>query len=1552
MPPPTLRILTHNVRGRLPTGAHLAAFLRQWHSLHADVVCLQETGVTMHNQRVVLQRLQALSEQYFSDGWRAFWTGGSPRHGVAVLVRRPLVERGEVQLGGGADVRRSQDSRYLSLPVRWGGHSFTLTVAYLPSGNAAAQRQHIEGQLATHLQHAGHHIVAGDFNFVLQPPLDRLSRHGGVMQPGAPAHQDTGTAQRFTAAFPDLVDTFRHLHPHRRAYSFHGPASAARLDRIHASAALLPFVLRCDVAGHTASDHRPVFVDLLARPDADAVGPGLPRVRMHFAKVEGLRTELVLWLGQQAGAAPADPAGLLAWWPGFKRRLATKARRLSAAARAERLGLVGAAAAAQQAMQQANTVVDQGAGDPGALDALVTARRQYAAAAAAAGAYHARAVRATWLHAGERPCPLLTRLVRPPQDARLLPALRPPGGHGLVDGPRQKAQLVARFWAGVSRAPAPSAERTAATAAVLAALAQHGPKIEASDAAALGAAAVAEAAVRDVLRAAPSGRAPGLDGVPVELYRVGRHVFVPLLARLFSAIGQLRQVPPGFLHGAITVLPKRGDPSNPANYRPITLLNSDYRLLARVLANRLTPVLGEVIEPEQTAFLPGRSIGENVLFLQTLPTLLRRQRRSAVVAFLDIAKAYDTVDREFLTAAINTMGGGDGFVAWVTTLLTHTRAVAVVNGHVSELEDFGAGVRQGCPLSPALYLFVAQAQLTWLRCHGHGLHLHTDGGAAGGPRVVGAQFADDAQVLLTGLTRVPALVADMEPFRVATNQSCNWPKSAILLAGDLAGVGPVPDAVHGIPVVAAAHTLGLDFSNDPAPVVDWPALLHRAEERYEKVARLPLSTFGRAFGASGYGLSRFLYHAEFSDMPPAAVLAGILSTTGRLVDAARPPADRRPVPTGVPHRLLAGHPTVGGFGLLPLEQHIRARHAVWGVRLACSNPDDQRPWVMAARGVLATLPHKPPPLALFDFRGGPAGSADEWRVMSCATLPPGTLRRLAAALAALPRVGVTAGAPPPGPWCHAAPLWGNPCLRGLDNGRPVPLAALHTRFINIATLRTVGDLVALKHVVDTTPAEQFNAGVYLQRLHPAGADLADRHHARQCVQRIVSDLPDAWWQAAVAAHHQQHGIPPPAAAVDLVVASLGWGLGDDDGASVGPKGLSVRLATALQMGPVTQERAERTRRFVVAALEPAPPVALGAELAAAMAAALAALAAAAAGAEEAAPAGEEEEEAALAAPAAAEAPPAAPAVVEAAAEAVEQQQRQGVAGGAAPAGALPAEAAAAAEPAPPAPAAGPAAAAPAGGAGQGAGLGGGLPVAALLPGAEDLPGGVEPALDGNPLPSPPQGADPAGAPPLHAVEQGVALVGKLRDRLWRKLKWENHHKEPWWRLAVDGVPNNVRLHRAAVPCHCGGAPADRRHHFWACPVAQAVVAALQAQLPGGPIQPRHVWLMVPPAGVQPRLWEVVCLAAVEAMEAGRKALWAAAFGRAEQGGAEAAAAEPLPAQAVAAAAAKAVACFWGALEDLVADGGSHRVPVDLRSVPPQHPFLRVGADGDLVVHRA
>ncbi len=233
-----------------------------------------------------------------------------------------------------------------------------------------------------------------------------------------------------------------------------------------------------------------------------------------------------------------------------------------------------------------------------------------------------------------------------------------------------------------------------------------------------------------------------------------------------------------WLHnGTIIYLHKAGDRTNPANYRPITLHNTDYRAFTRMLARRLCAALNPVIDRQQSAFLPGRHIGDGILGMQLLPRALAAERSSAVAVFCDFRKAYDTVDRDSLLRLMAALGVPAAFRRVLERLLDQTRAAASVNGVLSAWHYFLAGLCQGCPSSPPLYLFVGQALIRFLFARGLGI-------AVAGMRMVGFQSADDLTALLTDSGRLPALMAAMQTFGAASGQHLNPAKTKAMRLGN------------------------------------------------------------------------------------------------------------------------------------------------------------------------------------------------------------------------------------------------------------------------------------------------------------------------------------------------------------------------------------------------------------------------------------------------------------------------------------------------------------------------------------------------------------------------------------------------------------------------------------------------------------------------------------------------------------------------------------------------------------------------------------------------
>ena len=200
------------------------------------------------------------------------------------------------------------------------------------------------------------------------------------------------------------------------------------------------------------------------------------------------------------------------------------------------------------------------------------------------------------------------------------------------------------------------------------------------------------------------GKSPGSDGLLVEFYLAFWDVLGADLVEVFNASFDYGLLPLSQRGALISLIFKKGDRLLHKNWRPISLLMVDYKLCARALAGRLLRVIHHVVAPDQRCGVPHRFIGENVALLHDVVHYANESDLPVAVLSLDQEKAFDRVDWPFLLATLRRMGFGPSYIRWVKLLYTDIRSSIIINGYTSRYFKLSRGVRQGCPLSPPLYV--------------------------------------------------------------------------------------------------------------------------------------------------------------------------------------------------------------------------------------------------------------------------------------------------------------------------------------------------------------------------------------------------------------------------------------------------------------------------------------------------------------------------------------------------------------------------------------------------------------------------------------------------------------------------------------------------------------------------------------------------------------------------------------------------------------------------------------------------------------------------------
>ena len=223
---------------------------------------------------------------------------------------------------------------------------------------------------------------------------------------------------------------------------------------------------------------------------------------------------------------------------------------------------------------------------------------------------------------------------------------------------------------------------------------------------------VTECEVRNVLKQVGLNKSPGLFGLPDEVYLRMSHMFVSILTDVFNHWFAQGAILASITKGVITLLKKEGRHvwEDQDDYRPITLLNTELKILAQVLAKRLQLVISDLIGPEQNYVVMGRSIQDNLHLVRQILEGIEDDTEAALIN-LDQSKAFDRVDHRFLAAVLETAGFEPEFCKWISMLYHDPLAVM-------QAFAIDRSVRQGCPVSPILYVLALEPLLRRFRDEG------------------------------------------------------------------------------------------------------------------------------------------------------------------------------------------------------------------------------------------------------------------------------------------------------------------------------------------------------------------------------------------------------------------------------------------------------------------------------------------------------------------------------------------------------------------------------------------------------------------------------------------------------------------------------------------------------------------------------------------------------------------------------------------------------------------------------------------------------------------
>jgi exonuclease III len=746
--------------------------------------------------------------------------------------------------------------RVQRLDVTWDERKYVLVNVYAPTHHPQVAQWHAELQdllaaVFTSCRDA-YIIVGGDFNFVADPHLDR-----GTGVPTAAELSAESTHAFLTQN--QLVDIWRSRNAESREYSYESGTRKSRIDRFYLSSELACYVRRADLVRVDFSQHKVVTCSIAA-PDATQWGRSYWKLNSSLLEEPPLLALLErfwsLWRKQKNAYAHLSD-----WWDAGKKRTKSIIIDFSREhANARKLEL------ARLKNQIEHLEARPSEGDASCERELSEARDALSKLAT----YHlcGQAVRQRIplraLEINENTAEWFAKASARRKDSQSMAELLDESGEP-TKNQQEMLGVVHRFYQKLYSAEPTEPEKAAhflthMTARLTPAQAQGLDSY------------VTEDELLAALKLMQREKSPGSDGLTVEFYLALWHVIGADFAEVLNSCILCGALSPSMREAIIVLLfKKKGEKTDIRNWRPVSLLNADYKIFSKAMSLRWRPIMATVVQSLQACAVPGRSVQDMVVLLKMAQAYIQERDLSAIFMCADLEKAFDRVEHPWMRAVLSHIGTGPVMQRIIGLMYTDITSRVQVNGVFTEPISLTRSLRQGCAMSMLIYALQMEPLLLAIHSDPHigGFHLPMQDCQA---RVVkAAPYADDVTYLLDGAFAAERVLQVCEEFQLASGCKINTSKTEILCLSDKAALDVKSNSRLSPYAKVTVKILGAFFNRDPktAARATWKAVVEKARRALFAKPAFITSLAGKVKYIQTYVLSKLWYVAAVS--PPNGV---------------------------------------------------------------------------------------------------------------------------------------------------------------------------------------------------------------------------------------------------------------------------------------------------------------------------------------------------------------------------------------------------------------------------------------------------------------------------------------------------------------------------------------------------------------------------------------------------------------------------------------------------------------------------------------------------------
>ena len=707
-----------------------------------DVVFLQETFWDKASHDIATREWGGhIHSSFFKD---------NRRRGVSCLIKKDA----DIET---RNIKTDENGRFIQLDMSIDSQVITFISIYAP--NIVTERANFFLDLRNKLNEIGNQvIISGDFNTVLNVYQDK---YPPVSYPDNSRKPLNDIMSHF-----ELRDIWRDKNPGCIEFSWTRHRTdgrfASRIDRFLVSKSLSNNIINCGYKPYPRSDHNllDIQLDLTLIPK----GPGIWILNNSILKDEVYSTSIRELINREKSHSNFN-SNFMAWYGALKSKIKATSisfcKRKRKMQRKERKKLIKQINYENIKAQKWN---DYDVSRLKRLEEELNIQSQTELMGAAIRS------KIQWFEEGERSTKYFLNLERSRQKKKVIRQLVTVEGN-VIDNQKLIINEQLRFYTNLY-------DRKPTNEHAINELLSHLSKSLSLDDTELCDEDLTINELKDALFTMEPNKSPGLDGITVEFYKTFWYDYVDIFERLIYEIINRNELCDSMKTSILTLIPKKGDLSRLTNWRPISLLNVDYKIISRSLAKRISSVIDKLVSTDQTCCVPERDITENVITMNNIIDYVNENDSDGYLLKIDQFKAFDSVNHDYLFSCIKRMGFGPYFLNWIKILYRGIHGCIKHNGYMSEFFPIKRGVRQGCPISALLYVLSAEPLHDVIsNCS------FISGITFCNTEAKIFQHADDTTFFVSSITSIYSILKVLQLYENASGSMCNKDKTELLTIG-------------------------------------------------------------------------------------------------------------------------------------------------------------------------------------------------------------------------------------------------------------------------------------------------------------------------------------------------------------------------------------------------------------------------------------------------------------------------------------------------------------------------------------------------------------------------------------------------------------------------------------------------------------------------------------------------------------------------------------------------------------------------------------------------